>query len=85
MRIKHNYIKLHIKQPERRFNENSNRKKIADIINNLNKPCLLSEVIEQAEVKHDINKKSVLAIVSKLKQCGYLNIETYNANDGSNI
>ena len=46
MRIKHNYIKLYIKQPERRFNENSNRKKIADIINNLNKPCLLSEVIE---------------------------------------
>ena len=85
MRIKHNYIKLHIKQPERRFNENSNRKKIADIINDLNKPCLLSEVIEQAEVKHNINNKNVLAIISKLKQCGYLNIETYNTNDGGNI
>ena len=85
MRIKHNYIKLHIKQPERRFNENSNRKKIADIVNNLNKPCLLSEVIEQAEVKHNINKKNELAIISKLKQCGYLNIETYNTNDGANI
>ena len=85
MRIKHNYIKLHIKQPERRFNENSNRKKIADIVNNLNKPCLLSEVIEQAEVKHNINKKNVLAIISKWKQCGYLNIETYNTNDGVNI
>ena len=84
MRIKHNYIKLHIKQPERRFNENSNRKKIADIINVLNQPCLLSEVIEQAEIKHNINKKNVLAIVSKLKQCGYLSIETYNPSNGGN-
>ena len=85
MRIKHNYIKLHIKQPERRFNENSNRKKIADIINDLNKPCLLSEVIEQAEIKHNINKKNVLAIISKLKQCGYLNIENYIPSDGGKI
>ena len=85
MRIKHNYIKLHIKQPERRFNENSNRKKIADIINDLNKPCLLSEVIEQAEIKHNINKKNVLAIISKLKQCGYLNNENYIPNDGGKI
>ena len=85
MRIKHNYIKLHIKQPERRFNENSNRKKIADIINDLNKPCLLSEVIEQAEIKHNINKKNVLAIISKLKQCGYLNIGNYIPNDGGKI
>ena len=85
MRIKHNYIKLHIKQPERRFNENSNRKKIADIINDLNKPCLLSEVIEQAEIKHNINKKNVLAIISKLKQCGYLNIKNYIPNDGGKI
>ena len=84
MRIKHNYIKLHIKQPERRFNENSNRKKIADIIYNLGNACLLSEVIEQADIKHNINQKNVLAIISKLKQCGYLYIETYN-NDGSKI
>ena len=85
MRIKHNFIKIIIKQPERRFNENSNRKKIADIINVLNQPCLLSEVIEQAEIKHDINKKNVLAIISKLKQCGYLNIENYIPNDGGKI
>tara|TARA_R100001510_G_C7637160_1_gene195145 strand:+ start:219 stop:485 length:267 start_codon:yes stop_codon:yes gene_type:complete len=82
MRIKHNFIKIIIKQPERRFNENSNRKKVADIISDLSSGnILLSDVIKEAWLKHSIESKVVLAIISKLKQSKFIELETIHMSE----
>ena len=77
MRIKHNFIKISILQPERRFNNNSYRSKVVQLINELNtKPILLSELIANAKSKLNFDEKIILAMVSKLKGCGYISLET---------
>lgn len=75
MRIKHNFIKISILQPERRFNAVSSRNKLVGIINESNQPILLSELIESAKNKLGYDEKKVLAIISKLKQVGFLKLE----------
>jgi|TARA_Y100000296_G_scaffold66828_1_gene79127 hypothetical protein len=75
MRIKHNFTKISILQPERRFNENSNRNQLVNLINELlqnNQPLLLSELIANAEQKLGFSEKTVLAMVSKLRGCNYI-------------
>ena len=82
MRIKHNFIKISILQPERRFNENSNRSKVVQLINELNtKPILLSELIANAKSKLNFDEKIILAMVSKLKGCGYISLDTINKEE----
>tara|TARA_B100001123_G_C15070399_1_gene931363 strand:+ start:369 stop:632 length:264 start_codon:yes stop_codon:yes gene_type:complete len=77
MRIKHNYTKISILQPERRFNKSSNRNQLVNLINELLKngqPLLLSELVANAEQKLGYNEKTVLAMVSKLKGCSYITL-----------
>ena len=76
MRIKYNFLKISILQPERKFNKNSNRGKVAQLINELNQqPLLLSELIVNAKNKLNFDEKIILAMVSKLKGCGYISLE----------
>ncbi len=76
MRIKYNILKISILQSERKFNKNSNRGKVAQFINELNQqPLLLSELIVNAKNKLNFDEKIILAMVSKLKGCGYISLE----------
>jgi len=76
VRIKYNFLKISILQPERKFNKNSNRGKVAQLINELNQqPLLLSELIVNAKNKLNFDEKIILAMVSKLKGCGYISLE----------
>ena len=76
MRIKYNFLKISILQPERKFNKNSNRGKVTQLINELNQqPLLLSELIVNAKNKLNFDEKIILAMVSKLKGCGYISLE----------
>ena len=76
MRIKYNFLKISILQSERKFNKNSNRGKVAQFINELNQqPLLLSELIVNAKNKLNFDEKIILAMVSKLKGCGYISLE----------
>jgi len=83
VRIKYNFLKISILQPERKFNKNSNRGKVAQLINELNQqPLLLSELIVNAKNKLNFDEKIILAMVSKLKGCGYISLEkTMNENE----
>ena len=85
MRIKHNFIKISILQPERRFNENSNRGKVVQLINELNtEPLLLSELIVNAKNKFNFDEKITLAMVSKLKGCGYISLDKIITEEENN-
>ena len=85
MRIKHNFIKISILQPERRFNENSNRGKVVQLINELNtEPLLLSELIVNAKNKFNFDEKIILAMVSKLKGCGYISLDKIITKEENN-
>jgi len=76
VRIKYNILKISILQSERKFNKNSNRGKVAQFINELNQqPLLLSELIVNAKNKLNFDEKIILAMVSKLKGCGYISLE----------
>jgi len=76
VRIKYNFLKISILQPERKFNKNSNRGKVAQLINELNQqPLLLSELIVNAKNKLNFDEKIILAMVSKLKGCAYISLE----------
>jgi len=76
VRIKYNFLKISILQPERKFNKNSNRGKVAQLINELNQqPLLLSELIVNAKNKLNFDEKIILAMVSKSKGCGYISLE----------
>jgi len=83
VRIKYNFLKISILQPERKFNKNSNRGKVTQLINELNQqPLLLSELIVNAKNKLNFDEKIILAMVSKLKGCGYISLEkTMNENE----
>ena len=82
MRIKHNFIKISILQPERRFNKNSNRSKVVQLISELNtQPLLLSELISNAANKFNFAEKLTLSIMSKLKGCGYISLDTIIKED----
>ena len=82
MRIKHNFIKISILQPERRFNKNSNRSKVVQLISELNtQPLLLSELISNAANKFNFAEKLTLSIMSKLKGCGYISLDTIIKDD----
>ena len=74
MRIKYNYIKIQVNQPQRRFNTNSNRQKIADIITSLQADCSLHDVIIKAMTDHDLNVKTVMSVISKMKQTDYITL-----------
>ena len=77
MRIKHNFIKISILQPERRFNNNSYRSKVVQLISELNtQPLLLSELISNAKNKFNFDEKLTLSIISKLIVCVYISLET---------
>ena len=76
MRIKHNFIKISILQPERRFNNNSYRSKVVQLISELNtQPLLLSELISNAKTKFNFDEKIILSVISKLKGCGYISLD----------
>ena len=90
MRIKHDFLEIIILQPERRFNNGSEREKVVNILNKLNivngfnSQVRLDSVLKEVKKQLGYDVKKVLAIVSKLKQCGYLSIETYNSSNGGN-
>ena len=87
MRIKHDFLEIIILQPERRFNNGSEREKVVNILNNLNivkdvnSQVKLDSVLKEVKKELGYDTKKTLAIISKLKQVGFLNmkkIETYN-------
>ena len=87
MRIKHDFLEIIILQPERRFNNGSEREKVVNILNNLNivngfnSQVKLDSVLKEVKKQLGYDTKKTLAIISKLKQVGFLNmkkIETYN-------
>ena len=87
MRIKHDFLEIIILQPERRFNNGSEREKVVNILNNLNivkdvnSQVKLDSVLKEVKKQLGYDVKKTLAIISKLKQVGFLNmkkIETYN-------
>ena len=74
-------------QPERRFNNGSEREKVVNILNKLNivngfnSQVRLDSVLKEVKKQLGYDVKKTLAIISKLKQVGFLNmkkIETYN-------
>ena len=87
MRIKHDFLEIIILQPERRFNNGSEREKVVNILNKLNivngfnSQVRLDSVLKEVKKELGYDTKKTLAIISKLKQVGFLNmkkIETYN-------
>ena len=87
MRIKHDFLEIIILQPERRFNNGSEREKVVNILNNLNivkdvnSQVKLDSVLKEVKKELGYDTKKTLAIISKLRQVGFLNmkkIETYN-------
>lgn len=87
MRIKHDFLEIIILQPERRFNNGSERDKVVNILNKLNivngfnSQIRLDSVLKNVKKDLGYDVKKTLAIISKLKQVGFLNmkkIETYN-------
>ena len=87
MRIKHDFLEIIILQPERRFNIGSEREKVVNILNKLNivngfnSQVRLDSVLKEVKKQLGYDVKKTLAIISKLKQVGFLNmkkIETYN-------
>ena len=87
MRIKHDFLEIIILQPERRFNNGSEREKVVNILNKLNivngfnSQVRLDSVLKEVKKELGYDTKKTLAFISKLKQVGFLNmkkIETYN-------
>ena len=87
MRIKHDFLEIIILQPERRFNNGYEREKVVNILNKLNivngfnSQVRLDSVLKEVKKQLGYDVKKTLAIISKLKQVGFLNmkkIETYN-------
>ena len=87
MRIKHDFLEIIILQPERRFNNGSEREKVVNILNKLNivngfnSQVRLDSGLKEVKKQLGYDTKKTLAIISKLKQVGFLNmkkIETYN-------
>ena len=73
MRIKYDFVKIEILQPERRFNSNSNRKKIADLLKEEDNRNIANLLMKSKE-KYDLQKSDVLGVVSKMKQCGFIKL-----------
>jgi len=74
MRIKYNFIKISVNQPQRRFNTKSNRQKISEIILSLQPECYLYDVLKQCDWKYSLDIKTVMSVISKMKQSGYINL-----------
>ena len=73
MRIKYDFVKIEILQPERRFNSNSNRKKVAELLKEeTNKN--IANLIQKSKEKYDLDKGTVLGVISKMKQCGFIRL-----------
>ncbi len=81
MRIKHDFLEIIILQPERRFNNGSEREKVVNILNNLNivngfnSQVKLDSVLKEVKKQLGYDVKKTLAIISKLKQVGFLNMK----------
>ena len=79
MRIKHDFLEIIILQPERRFNNGSEREKVVNILNKLNivngfnSQVRLDSVLKEVKKELGYDTKKTLAIISKLKQVGFLN------------
>lgn len=81
MRIKHDFLEIIILQPERRFNNGSEREKVVNILNKLNivngfnSQVRLDSVLKEVKKQLGYDVKKTLAIISKLKQVGFLNMK----------
>tara|TARA_R100001443_G_scaffold487_6_gene2030 strand:+ start:9971 stop:10228 length:258 start_codon:yes stop_codon:yes gene_type:complete len=73
MRIKYDFVEIEILQPERRFNSNSNRKKVAELLKEESNKNI-SNLLLKSKEKYDLDKGTVLGVISKMKQCGFIKL-----------